>query len=140
MPGSSVTMERRCPMSRLNNVDFPTFGRPTMAMRGSGAVMLYSRKRLRVSNCEFGIGARANRRFFQNSKFAIRNSEFVSLPFWKISHQMLWDLSCLGVVYTETTKQRIGDLDNPVIGRGPKLFTFSGHFSDLFFGFHSFAD
>jgi hypothetical protein len=34
MPGSSVTMERRVPVIRLNSVDFPTFGRPTMTMDG----------------------------------------------------------------------------------------------------------
>src|SRR6516225_1903486 len=31
MPGSSPTMARRDPTSRLNRVDFPTLGRPTMA-------------------------------------------------------------------------------------------------------------
>ena len=34
MPGSSPTMARRDPTSRLNSVDLPTLGRPTMAMRG----------------------------------------------------------------------------------------------------------
>src|SRR5213595_3383454 len=33
MPGSSPTMARRDPTSRLNSVDLPTLGRPTMAMR-----------------------------------------------------------------------------------------------------------
>src|SRR5690348_3285469 len=33
MPGSSPTMARRSPMRRLNRVDFPTFGRPTIATR-----------------------------------------------------------------------------------------------------------
>src|SRR5947207_6292272 len=37
MPGSSPTMARRDPISRLNRVDLPTFGRPTMAMVGSAA-------------------------------------------------------------------------------------------------------
>src|SRR5581483_530756 len=34
MPGSSPTIERRLPVSRLKSVDLPTFGRPTMATRG----------------------------------------------------------------------------------------------------------
>src|SRR5690348_15774566 len=34
MPGSSPTMERRLLVSRLNSVDLPTFGRPTMATSG----------------------------------------------------------------------------------------------------------
>ena len=33
-PGVSSTMERRCPISLLNSVDLPTFGRPTMATIG----------------------------------------------------------------------------------------------------------
>src|SRR5665213_321218 len=35
MPGSSPTMERRLCVRRLNSVDLPTLGRPTMATRGS---------------------------------------------------------------------------------------------------------
>src|ERR1700683_3045184 len=35
MPGSFVTIERRVPVSRLNSVDFPTLGRPTITMDGS---------------------------------------------------------------------------------------------------------
>src|SRR5208282_1381911 len=38
MPGSSPTMARREPTMRLNKVDFPTFGRPTMAMVGTPTV------------------------------------------------------------------------------------------------------
>src|SRR6202521_6304503 len=38
MPGSSPTMARREPTMRLNSVDFPTLGRPTMAMVGTPAV------------------------------------------------------------------------------------------------------
>src|SRR5438445_158266 len=34
MPGVSSTMAFRCPTSRLNNVDFPTLERPTMATTG----------------------------------------------------------------------------------------------------------
>ena len=32
-------MARREPMMRLNNVDLPTFGRPTMAIVGSDTVL-----------------------------------------------------------------------------------------------------
>ena len=35
VPGMSCTMERSSPRSRLKSVDLPTFGRPTMATRGS---------------------------------------------------------------------------------------------------------
>src|SRR5438445_11072765 len=37
MPGSSATIDRRDPTKRLNNVDFPTFGRPTIASVGSAS-------------------------------------------------------------------------------------------------------
>src|ERR1039458_4426106 len=37
MPGSSPTMERRLCVSRLNRVDLPTLGRPTMATSGSAS-------------------------------------------------------------------------------------------------------
>src|SRR5580704_6614635 len=35
MPGSSVTMARRVPVRRLNSVDLPTLGRPTITRDGS---------------------------------------------------------------------------------------------------------
>ena len=35
VPGMSWTTERSSPMSRLNKVDFPTFGRPTIATAGT---------------------------------------------------------------------------------------------------------
>src|SRR5579859_7310795 len=35
MPGSLVTMERRVPVKRLNRVDLPTLGRPTITRDGS---------------------------------------------------------------------------------------------------------
>src|SRR5208337_3384108 len=38
IPGSSPTIERRLFVSRLNKVDLPTFGRPTMATSGSDSV------------------------------------------------------------------------------------------------------
>jgi hypothetical protein len=36
MPDSSPTMARRCPVMRLNKVDFPTFGLPTITTLGNG--------------------------------------------------------------------------------------------------------
>jgi hypothetical protein len=39
IPGSSVTIERRVPVSRLKIVDFPTFGRPTITTDGSFSVI-----------------------------------------------------------------------------------------------------
>ena len=39
MPGSLVTMERRVPVRRLNSVDLPTLGRPTITMEGSWEVI-----------------------------------------------------------------------------------------------------
>src|SRR5947209_19300999 len=39
MPDSSPTIARREPTIRLNSVDLPTFGRPTMARRGSETIM-----------------------------------------------------------------------------------------------------
>src|SRR5271155_4713875 len=35
MPGSLVTIERRVPVRRLNSVDLPTLGRPTITIDGS---------------------------------------------------------------------------------------------------------
>src|SRR5262245_56917858 len=40
MPGSSPTMARREPISRLKSVDLPTLGRPTMARRGGRVVVM----------------------------------------------------------------------------------------------------
>jgi hypothetical protein len=45
MPGSSVTIERRVPVRRLKSVDLPTFGRPTITMDGSLAVILFTGSR-----------------------------------------------------------------------------------------------
>src|SRR4030095_2970233 len=70
MPGSSVTIERRWPIRRLNSVDFPTFGRPTIAISGSEGGM----------TCSGGLQ--------------------VSLSFCKIAHQMFRDLSCLPMIYS----------------------------------------
>src|SRR6059036_3729999 len=70
MPGSSVTIERRCPIIRLNSVDFPTFGRPMTAMRGSGKSMRRSEDS-------------------QNP-----------LSFCTIAHQKVLDLYCLPVIYS----------------------------------------
>src|ERR1700735_4262400 len=43
MPGSSPTIERRCPIIALNKVDLPTFGRPTITTDGSVDTYLYHR-------------------------------------------------------------------------------------------------
>src|ERR1700739_1395352 len=42
IPGSSVTIERRVPVSRLNSVDLPTLGRPTITIDGSFSVILWT--------------------------------------------------------------------------------------------------
>jgi hypothetical protein len=39
IPGSSVTIERRVPVSRLKIVDLPTLGRPTITTEGSFSVI-----------------------------------------------------------------------------------------------------
>jgi hypothetical protein len=49
MPGSLVTIERRVAVKRLNNVDLPTLGRPTITMDGSLDVMA-KRRYMRASN------------------------------------------------------------------------------------------
>src|ERR1700675_2158424 len=41
MPGSFVTIERRVPVRRLNKVDLPTLGRPTMTMDGSFSLIFW---------------------------------------------------------------------------------------------------
>src|SRR5690349_6166788 len=43
IPGSSPTMERRCPMIALNRVDLPTFGRPTITTEGREDTYPYHR-------------------------------------------------------------------------------------------------
>src|SRR5438128_5258621 len=43
MPGSFVTIERRVPVRRLNSVDLPTLGRPTITSDGSFCAMIYPR-------------------------------------------------------------------------------------------------
>ena len=54
MPGSSVTMARRVPVRRLNSVDLPTLGRPTMTSDGSfggmGDRILHGSKNAAESN------------------------------------------------------------------------------------------
>src|SRR5438105_2640184 len=77
-------------MRRLNKVDFPTLGRPIMAINGRGAGM----------NCSVGHKS--------------------SLPFCKIAHQMIRDLSCLPVVYSKTIESD-SEFENQVIGSGPEF-------------------
>src|SRR5262245_19135357 len=89
MPGSSVTMDRRCPMIRLNRVDLPTFGRPTMAISGEGEFMTGSNGNFGCRISDVGFGERSV------SCWADRNPNLVPLSFWKIAHQTIWDLKCL---------------------------------------------
>ena len=42
MPGSSPTIDRRDPVRRLNNVDFPTFGLPQIAIKGNASAAALS--------------------------------------------------------------------------------------------------
>src|SRR5579864_1644754 len=44
IPGSSVTIDRRVPVSRLKIVDLPTLGRPTITTEGSFSVIIFSRE------------------------------------------------------------------------------------------------
>src|ERR1700691_163625 len=44
IPGSLVTIDRRVPVRRLNSVDFPTLGRPTITIDGSLGVISALRK------------------------------------------------------------------------------------------------
>src|SRR5262245_24779346 len=95
-------MDRRWPMRRLNRVDFPTFGRPTMAIRGSGDGM--------------------------------RCSDGNSLPFCKITHQKMVDLSWLQMIYIRIIKAGRG-FENQTIGSGSELqFSAQGASSDFLFG------
>src|SRR5262245_16465058 len=102
-------------MIRLNNVDFPTFGRPTMAMRGSGERMWDSGDIFRISNCGLRILGVSKAR--QSSNFEVRNLKRFPLPFWKISHQMIWDLSCLRVIYSKITNLVVSDFENQRVGK-----------------------
>src|SRR5206468_10804801 len=112
MPGSSVTIERRCPMIRLNNVDLPTLGRPTMAIRGSGKCMKSSGENVGFRIGDFGLGEPLGPRL-SNPKSEIGNPQSLPLSFGKISHQRiwhlwsasrhLWDLLCLMVIYSKIT-------------------------------------
>src|SRR6266700_2441357 len=49
IPGSLVTIERRVPVSRLNNVDLPTLGRPTITSDGSFSFIRIDRLLRRLS-------------------------------------------------------------------------------------------
>jgi hypothetical protein len=50
-----VTIERRVPVRRLNSVDLPTFGRPTMTMDGSFVFMIVSIRRGEAADFGFGF-------------------------------------------------------------------------------------
>src|SRR5690242_792660 len=73
MPGSSVTMDRRCPMIRLNRVDFPTFGRPTMAIKGKGEFM-------KGSGQDFGFGIVDFRLRIPNLKNQVNKNQQIGNP------------------------------------------------------------
>src|SRR4029078_3821082 len=93
MPGSSVTMERRCPIIRLNKVDLTTLGRPRMAMRGEGEFMKGSGGDFRIRTCDVGF-EEVRQETPSIRKYEIRNTKLVPLSFWKIAHQRIWDLKC----------------------------------------------
>src|ERR1700690_4338481 len=61
IPGSSVTMARRVPVRRLNSVDLPTFGRPTITSDGSFCAIE-----------EFQVYQRASGAILQSSNVAQR--------------------------------------------------------------------
>ena len=88
IPGSSVTIERRCPMIRLKSVDLPTLGRPTTAIKGDCDAMASLGSLLAGTTVKPDADA---------------------LSFCKISHPMLRDLRCLPVTDTRVTKTG-GDL------------------------------
>src|SRR5271156_5348989 len=55
MPGSFVTIERRVPVRRLNSVDLPTLGRPTITIDGSLEVI----ERRAARQADYSIISRA---------------------------------------------------------------------------------
>src|SRR5437870_4368753 len=114
MPGSSVTMDRRCPIIRLNRVDLPTFGRPITAIRGRGEFMKGSGRDFGWRMADIGC-ATTDLSGFQHPPSEIRHRTLVPLSFWKIAHQRIWDLKCLQVIYSRVTKIVIR-FENPVIG------------------------
>jgi len=63
----------------------------------------------------------------------MRCSDGNSLPFWKIAHQKMVDLSCLRMIYIKIVQAHRG-FENQMIGSGLKLKVFpaSGIPSDFF--------
>src|SRR4051812_41908104 len=116
MPGSSVTMDRRCPMMRLNNVDLPTFGRPTIAMRGTGEFMKGSRRNFGWRTANVGCG-NPDQSGLPQPLSDIRHPISPALSFWKIAHQRIWDLKCLQVIYIRIT-ETVTRFENQMIGSG----------------------
>src|SRR5579862_2301937 len=57
IPGSSVTIERRVPVSRLKIVDLPTLGRPIITTDGSFSVIFKSRHSADTTNPRRGFGS-----------------------------------------------------------------------------------
>src|ERR1022692_3317313 len=87
MPGSSPTMERRCPVMRLKRVDFPTLGLPTMTTVGRLDMLLHDS---RGGNCALSHGR------------SVRLSRFCELPVaprackWHNLHDSdVWPGKCL---------------------------------------------
>src|SRR5919106_2224763 len=76
MPGKSSTIAFRSPTRRLNNVDLPTFGRPTIATMG----------RLRGDDCSPTVFANDDPRILQ-SHFG-QQMRILS-PVWIDSHEKL---------------------------------------------------
>src|ERR1700689_411305 len=75
MPGSLVTMERRVPVRRLNSVDVPTLGRPTITMEGSLEVISVAQHAWEASTVsrqrEFPARALSHRRHQHSSRVHI---------------------------------------------------------------------
>jgi hypothetical protein len=69
----------------------------------------------------------------RGSEDRMRCSDGNSLPFWKIAHQKMVDLSCLPVIYIKIVQADSG-FENQMIGSGLKLtvFSASGVSSDFF--------
>src|SRR2546426_619827 len=82
IPGSSVTMDRRVPVRRLNNLDLPTFGLPAMTINGNcdGSDIWIHKSRIA---CEgglhphyFSMSAATTRRSFSESDEEKRSPGF----------------------------------------------------------------
>src|ERR1700737_757454 len=93
MPGSLVTMERRVPVRRLNSVDLPTLGRPTMTSDGRFWVMGLV---VTAALCVSGLSA-------QTTNVAYSGGERKSNSKFKVE-KMLKDTLMDGVCLTEVCR------------------------------------